>query len=140
MNKTRHGVDKNNLTIYVDAANPEIWQSLKRNLFNEPYAEKYVFDKLLYYRRLNMNPAGPGGMIVIPTAFNANGAKMLQAAKSLVEEKDSLLLIDKRFDKLLTALRTAVAREYKLDKEQTSYHDILDAFRLSLQLYQRSTK
>jgi DNA-directed RNA polymerase subunit RPC12/RpoP len=48
------------------------------------------------------------------------------------------LQFDKRFDKLLTSLRTAVANEYKLDKEQTSYHDILDAFRLSLQLYQRS--
>jgi hypothetical protein len=79
-------------------------------------------------------------MIVIPTAFNTNGAKMLQAAKSLVEDKDNLVLIDKRFDKLLTSLRTAVAKEYKLDKEQTSYHDLLDAFRLSLQLYQRSNK
>jgi hypothetical protein len=79
-------------------------------------------------------------MIVIPTAFNTNGAKMLQAAKSLVEDKDNLVLIDKRFDKLLTSLRTAVAKEYKLDKEQTSYHDLLDVFRLSLQLYQRSNK
>jgi hypothetical protein len=137
--KQKHKVDNNNLTIYVDSANPEIWQSLKR-MVNEPYSEKYVFDKLLYYRKNNLNPAGPGGMIVIPTAFNTNGAKMLQAAKSLVEDKDNLVVIDKRFDKLLTALRTAVANEYKLDKEQTSYHDILDAFRLSLQLYQRSNK
>jgi hypothetical protein len=42
------------------------------------------------------------------------------------------------FHKLVTALRTAVANEYKLDKEQTSYNDILDAFRLSLQFYKRS--
>lgn len=137
--KQKHRVDKNNLTIYVDAANPEIWGSLKR-MFNEPYAERYVFDKLIYYRKNNLNPAGPGGMIVIPTPFSTNGAKMLSAAKSLVEDKDNLVVIDKRFDKLLTSLRTAVAREYKLDKEQTSYHDILDAFRLSLQLYQRSNK
>jgi hypothetical protein len=60
--------------------------------------------------------------------------------KSLLEDKDNLIVIDKRFDKLLTALRTAVANEYKLDKEATSFHDILDAFRLSLQLYQRSNK
>ena len=79
-------------------------------------------------------------MIVIPTPFNTQGAKMLQHTKSLLEDKDNLLLIDKRFDKLLTSLRTAVANEYKLDKEATSYHDILDAFRLSLQLYQRSNK
>jgi hypothetical protein len=65
---------------------------------------------------------------------------MLTHTKSLLEDKDNLIVIDKRFDKLLTSLRTAVANEYKLDKEQTSYHDILDAFRLSLQLYQRSKK
>ena len=65
---------------------------------------------------------------------------MLQHTKSLLEDPDNLVLIDKRFDKLLTALRTAVANEYKLDKEQTSYYDILDALRLSLQRYQRSNK
>lgn len=137
--KQKHKVDNNNLTIWCDAANPEIWGSLKR-MFNEPYAERYVFDKLIYYRKNNLNPAGPGGMIVIPVPFSTNGAKMLQHTKSLLEEKDNLIVIDKRFDKLLTALRTAVANEYKLDKEQTSYHDLLDAFRLSLQLYQRSNK
>jgi uncharacterized protein (DUF1684 family) len=79
-------------------------------------------------------------MKVIPTPFNTQGAKMLQHTKSLLEDKDNLVVIDKRFDKLITALRTGVANEYKLDKEQTSYHDLLDAFRLSLQLYQRSNK
>jgi hypothetical protein len=63
-----------------------------------------------------------------------------QHAKWLMEETDedgsSLIAIHKdRFDKLVTVLRTAVANEYKLDKEQTSYNDLLDAFRLSLQFY-----
>jgi hypothetical protein len=35
-------------------------------------------------------------------------------------------------------MRTAVAIEYKLDKEQTSYDDLLDAFRISLIFYKRS--
>jgi hypothetical protein len=135
--KQQHKVDDNNLTIYVDAANPEIWSSLKRML-NEPYSETYVFEKLSYYKKAGINPALY--MKIIPLAFSINGAKMLQNTKSLLEDKDNLIAIDKRFDKLLTALRTAVANEYKLDKEQTSYHDILDAFRLSLQLYQRSSK
>jgi hypothetical protein len=137
--KQKHKVDKNNLTIYCDAANPEIWSSLKR-MFNEPHSEQYVFERLAYYKKNRINPAGPGGMIVIPTPFSTSGAAMLQHTKSLLEDKDNLIAIDKRFDKLLTALRTTVANEYKLDKEQTSYHDILDAFRLSLQLYQRSNK
>jgi uncharacterized protein (DUF1684 family) len=79
-------------------------------------------------------------MKVIPVPFSTQGAKMLQHAKSLLENKDNLVAIDKRFDRLLTALRTAVANEYRLQKEDTSYHDLLDAFRLSLQLYQRSNK
>jgi hypothetical protein len=49
---------------------------------------------------------------------------MLQHTKSLLEDKDNLIAIEKRFDKLLAAMRTAVANEYKLDKEQTSYHDL----------------
>jgi hypothetical protein len=54
------------------------------------------------------------------------------------EDGSSLITIDKRFDNLLTGLRTAVANEYILDKEVTSYDDLLDAFRLSLQFYKRS--
>ena len=54
------------------------------------------------------------------------------------EDGGSLIAIHKeRFDKLITALRTAVANEYKLQKEDTSYDDILDAFRLSLTFYKR---
>jgi hypothetical protein len=33
------------------------------------------------------------------------------------------------------SLRTAQAKEYSLDKEQTSYNDMLDALRLSLKGY-----
>jgi uncharacterized protein (DUF1684 family) len=135
--KQQHKVDDNNLTIYVDAANPEIWSSLKRML-NETHSEQYVFEKLSYYKKNNINPANY--MKVIPVPFSTQGAKMLQHVKSLIEDKDGLVAIDKRFDKLLTSLRTAVANEYKLSKEETSYHDILDAMRLSLQLYQRSNK
>jgi hypothetical protein len=132
-----HKIDDSNLTIYVDAANPEIWSSLKR-MFKEPASEQYVSDKLAYYKKSRINPANY--MKVIPVPFSTSGAKMLQHTKSLLEDKDNLIAIDKRFDKLLTSLRTAVANEYKLTKEDTSYHDILDAFRLSLQLYQRSNK
>jgi hypothetical protein len=135
--KQKHKVDDNNLTIWCDAANPEIWSSIKRML-GEPHSEQYVFEKLSYYKKSNINPANY--MKVIPVPFSTQGARMLQHAKSLLEDKDNLVAIDKRFDKLLTSLRTAVANEYKLDKEQTSYHDLLDSFRLSLNLYQRSNK
>jgi hypothetical protein len=51
---------------------------------------------------------------------------------------EDIRTIHPSFDKLLTALRTAVAHEHRLDKEQTAFDDILDAFRLSLQFYKRS--
>ena len=40
-----------------------------------------------------------------------------------------------RFDKLITALRTAVDNDGVLDKEPTSYNDIFDAFRIALKFY-----
>jgi len=36
---------------------------------------------------------------------------------------------------LLTSMRTAWANELSLDKNQTSYNDLLDALRLSLKGY-----
>lgn len=68
---------------------------------------------------------------------------MLQHTKWLLEEREeegsSLIAIDReRFHKFVPGLRTAVDNEYRLDKEQTSYNDILDAFRPSLQFYKRS--
>src|SRR5215208_6204031 len=70
-------------------------------MLNEPYAEQYVFEKLSYYKKNNINPANY--MKVIPVPFSINGAKMLQHTKSLLEDPDNLIVIDKRFDKLLTS-------------------------------------
>ena len=40
-----------------------------------------------------------------------------------------------KFDKLITALGTAVDIDGMLDKEATSYNDIFDAFILALKFY-----
>jgi hypothetical protein len=52
-------------------------------------------------------------------------------------EKDNFkkVVIPAKYEKLITSLRTAYAREYRLDKEQTSYDDLLDALRLGLKGY-----
>jgi hypothetical protein len=126
--------------IYVDAANPVVWQALKKE-FNEPFNEQYIIDTKTYCKKYNLRIEDR--MFIVPVPFSIEGAKMLQHTKWILEEPDedgsSLIAIHKeRFHKLVTALRTAVANEYKLDKEQTSYNDIFDAFRLSLQFYKRS--
>jgi hypothetical protein len=107
--------------IYVDAANPEVWQALKKE-FDEPFDEHYVREKKAYALKNNLHIED--SMFVVPVPFSIEGHKMLQHTKWLLEEREedgsSLIAIHKeRFHKLVTALRTAVANEYKLDKEQT---------------------
>jgi hypothetical protein len=126
--------------IYVDAANPAVWESLKRE-FGERYDNQYIKDTVAECKKFNTHIEDR--MIVVPVPFRVEGAKMLQHAKYLMEETEedgsSLIAIRKdEFYKLITGLRTAVANEYKLDKEQTSYNDIVDAFRLSLIFYKRT--
>jgi hypothetical protein len=124
--------------IFVDAANPEIWQALKKE-FSEPYSEKYMKDTIAYTKMYNLDIEDQ--MFVVPVPFSVEGAHMLQHAKWLLEETEvdgsSLIAIHPTFEKLLTSLRTAVATEYKLRKDETAHSDILDAFRLALQFYKR---
>jgi hypothetical protein len=104
--------------IYVDAANPEVWESLKRE-FNEPFNQQYMSSQIADCKKYNLHLEDR--MIIVPVPFAVEGAKMLLHAKWLMEETEedssSLIAIHKeRFDKLLTGLRTAIANEYKLDK------------------------
>jgi hypothetical protein len=120
----------NNFLIYVDSNNPEIWEECKRSIGEED-DNKLVTDKLDWCRGHNVDPSTV--MKVIPCAFNATGAAMLQHAKSILDSGE--IAIHPRFKELLLALRTATANEFKLIKKDTSYHDVLDAFRLSLNRY-----
>jgi len=70
---------------------------------------------------------------IIPVNFNTEHKNMLSNLHVVVSK--GYLAIDTKYDKLLTSLRTAYANELSLDKEQTSYNDLLDALRLSLKGY-----
>lgn len=48
----------------------------------------------------------------------------------------NFLAIPSKYEELITSLRTAYATELTLDKNQTSYNDLLDSLRLSLKAYQ----
>jgi hypothetical protein len=50
----------------------------------------------------------------------------------------SYLAIYQKYEKLIISLRTAQGYEYSLDKEQTSYDDLLDPLRLSLKGYNKN--
>ena len=75
-------------------------------------------------------------MKIVPVNFNAEHKAMLGHCKMLLEDDRHKIAINPdRFDKLITALRTAVDNDGPLDKESTSYNDIFDAFRLALKFY-----
>lgn len=120
--------------IYVDGSNPEIIGSLKRGLGERSRPERYtpLIERARKYGRPLENY-----MTVIPVHFAREHKEMLVHCKMLLEK--GYLEIHPKFDKLTIALRTAVENgEGVLDKETTSYNDILDAFRLSMK-YFRST-
>ncbi|HEU4822557.1 MAG TPA: hypothetical protein VFS97_03965 [Nitrososphaeraceae archaeon] len=61
----------------------------------------------------------------------------------VVEEQDeednkALLALDRRFDQVVTALRTAQATEGLLYKEETAFDNTLESLRLNLSFYRRS--
>jgi hypothetical protein len=74
-------------------------------------------------------------MIIAPVNFNKEHKAML--GKMILEQEpgNEKIAINPIFDKLITALRTAVDNDGTLDKEATSYNDIFDAFRLALRFY-----
>jgi hypothetical protein len=67
---------------------------------------------------------------IVPVNFNQEHRQMLMHSKMILEK--GYLVINPKFNKLITSLRTAVDNEGVLDKESTSFNDILDALRLSL--------
>lgn len=76
----------------------------------------------------------PDSMRVIPVNFQKNHQGMLGHLYLMINK--GYLGIAKQYDEILTSLKTAQAKEYSLDKQQTSYDDTLDALRLSLRGYQ----
>lgn len=116
--------------IYVDAANPEFITTLKE-LVGETTRWEYIQDKMLYCKKHNLDLARY--MNVIPVPFAIAGKDMIMHTKELLEHERPLIVINPKFEKLITSLRTATSDDLgKLDKEQTSYHNVLDAFRLAL--------
>ncbi|HEY7226525.1 MAG TPA: hypothetical protein VH481_00165 [Nitrososphaeraceae archaeon] len=72
-------------------------------------------------------------MTVVPIPFSVAGKDMIMHTKELLEYERPLIAINPKFEKVITSLRTATSDDLgKLDKEKTSYRNVLDALRLSL--------
>lgn len=79
-------------------------------------------------------------MRVEPVAFGMEHKQLLYHAKFMLENKYLQIYPPSRFEKLITSLRSAWAKDGVLDKEVTSFDDILDAFRLCLRPYRERSQ
>jgi hypothetical protein len=126
---TKYNVDK----VYIDGANPSFIKSLKIQI-----GEEADYDKVIARYRSDGfgDEAALADMKVVPVNFNKEHKAMLGHCKMILENEGGRIAINPdKFDKLITALRTAVDNDGTLDKESTSYNDIFDAFRLALKFY-----
>jgi hypothetical protein len=125
---SKYNVDK----IYIDNANPSFIRSLKLQIGEDPDYDKVI----ARYKSQNLGSNWSQDMKIVPVNFNTEHKAMLGHCKMILESDGRRIAINPdRFDKLITALRTAVDNDGVLDKEATSYNDIFDAFRLALKFY-----
>jgi hypothetical protein len=125
---SKYQVDK----VYIDGANPSFIKSLKLQIGEDPDYDKVI----ARYRTEKLGDNWSQDMRIVPVNFNSEHKGMLGHCKMILENDGGRIAINPvRFDKLITALRTAVDNDGVLDKEATSYNDIFDAFRLALKFY-----
>ena len=126
---SKYDVDK----VYIDGANPSFIKSLKLQIGEDPDYDKVI----ARYRSEKLGDNWSQDMKIVPVNFNSEHKAMLGHCKMIFEADGGgkIAINPDKFDKLITALRTAVDNDGSLEKDSTSYHDIFDAFRLALKLY-----
>lgn len=110
--------------VLVDASAPSFIRALKLQ-----WGERSDYENVDRKQREYMK--------VEPVAFGMEHKALLYHVKFMLE--NHYVQIHPTQDKLITALRSAWAKDGVLDKEITSYDDILDAFRLCLRPYKEQT-
>jgi hypothetical protein len=110
--------------VLIDASAPSFIRALKLQWGERADYENVARDERPYMR-------------VEPVAFGVEHRQLLYHAKFMLENK--YLQINPHFDKLITSLRSAYAKDGALDKELTSFDDLLDALRLCLRPYNEKT-
>ena len=121
---SKYDVDK----VCIDGANPSFIKSLKLQIGKDT---NYM-PEIHKAKQENRKP----DMRIVPINFNSEHKAMLGHCTMILEQDPGKIAINPdRFDKIITAPRTALDNDGTLDKEATSYNDIFDAFRLALKFY-----
>jgi hypothetical protein len=114
---SKYDVDK----VYIDGANPLFIRSLKLQIGEDPDYDKVI----ARYRSEKMSGNWSKDMKIVPVNFNSEHKAMLGHCKMILEQDPRKIAINRdRFDKLITALRTAVDNDGTLDKLKKSSKNI----------------
>jgi hypothetical protein len=126
--------------ILVDASNAGFVSSIKQRIGDFDYKTYVQNDRVIKHIDDSRLRSYSSNAIVFPVNFGTMHGEMLSHLNSLLSARK--LRIHPSFNKLLTSLRTAQVLNDKwgLDKDQTSYNDILDSFRVSLLNYYFGSK
>ena len=102
--------------------------------FNRAFVNlmKVAFNESLKWESNKTDP-NPEVWKVLPVNFGTEHKQMLAHLHMLGNKE--YLAIPQQYDKLIISLKTAYAKEYSLDKEQSSYSDTLYASRLACKMY-----
>ena len=128
LDRVHHLIRKHHIPkVYVDASASGWCRQLKQDY------KEYVHYDLLPPEVVDSWITSPANSPkIVPIDFQSHGTPMLDHLVNIMESRQ--IRIDRMFDKLMIALRTAMYRgdRNQLDKAETSYDDVLDALRLSL--------
>jgi hypothetical protein len=119
--------------VYIDQANVEYIEAVKQEIGDDTNWQR-IHDTLKRYRDMNLR-IEDSSMKVIPVSFGQEGPSMLTHCKNLLENEDSIISISPKYEELITSLRGAIAQEYKLNKTETPFSDLMDASRLACKYF-----
>jgi hypothetical protein len=92
---------------------------------------KVAFNENINYEKAE--DVSPHHNRILPINFVQEHKFLLQNLYNLIS--DHYVCIPQSMEKVIISLKSAVAKEYSLDKSQSSYNDTLDALRLSMHPY-----
>jgi hypothetical protein len=118
--------------VYIDMANVEFIEAVKQD-FGENTNWQYIHDTLNKYKKMNSRIENV--MRVVPVSFSQEGPSMLVHVKNLLDHEDNLIIINPKHEELISALKGAVSTEYKLNKQESVFSDLTDAFRLAAKYF-----
>ena len=121
--KQRHHITR----LYCDGANSEVIRELKRRIGEYQGYHDFTEEEIWAFRN--------GSWQIILVNFQKRHRLMLEWTYTLMSKR--FIKIHPSLQQLIVSLRTAIVTDdWRLDKQQTSHYDTLDALRLACLNYE----